>query len=184
MLPLVFFFPVPPRPRDGALDFSVEPASLAVVATNRVLGNSSAASSLDTAVKESAAAARDFFPAPRSQDGTLDFRIAPASPAAVATHGDSAQNSRADANCNTALRGDDALNRPSSTRDVPKPTPLAVSIRTNPDDRSSIATPSGVDARSPSARSARRMVRHALITANQVAAAQATAITSAASPRL
>ena len=58
---------------------------------------------------------------------------------------------------------------------------LAVSTRTNRDDRPSIATPTGVDARSRSACSARRMARHAVVTAIQVAEAQAAATATAAS---
>ena len=82
---------------------------------------------------------------------------------------------------NTAVRGGDIFNRPSSTGDVLKLTTLAVTTRANRDDRPSVAPPSGIDARSPSARSARRMARHALITAIQVAEAQAAATTPAAS---
>ena len=58
---------------------------------------------------------------------------------------------------------------------------LDVSTRTNRDDCISIAPPSGVDARSPSARSARRMALHTWITARQVAEAQAAAVATAAS---
>ena len=127
------------------------------------------------------AAAREMLPAPRPQDVTLDFSTTPVFPAAVATHGNSVENYRADANLNTTVRGGDAFNRPSSTGDVPKPTTLAVSTRTNRDDRPFIVTPSGVDARSPRVRSARRTARHALLTATQVAGTQAAATASAAS---
>ena len=84
-------FPAP-RPKDGTLNSGIEPASLAPLATNRdPSGNSCTASSFTASVQGSAATARDLFAAPRPQDGTLDFGIALALPAAVATHDDSAE---------------------------------------------------------------------------------------------
>ena len=79
---------------DDTLDFSIEPASLAAVATTK---NSAwqfrTAARFNTAVRGSDAAAREFFPAPHPQDGTLYFSLAPALPAAVVTHADSAGTS-------------------------------------------------------------------------------------------
>ena len=164
------------------MDFGISPALSTAVATHAdSAGTYITAASFDAAVRGSKTAAPGFFPAPRPQDGTLDFSIAPALPAAVATRDDSAEKHRADANFNTADQSGDAFTWPSSTGDAPKPTTLVVSTRTNRGNRLSIAPPSGVDARSPSARSARRMARHALITARQVAEAQAAATATTAS---
>ena len=54
-----------PRPQDGTQDFSIEPTSLAAVATNRDPGSSSTASSFTTAVRKSEAVAREDSPTPR-----------------------------------------------------------------------------------------------------------------------
>ena len=121
-------FPAP-RPQDGTLDFSIAPALPAAVAAHAdSAGNSSIAASFNAAVRGSDTAVRKTIPAPRPQGGTLGFRFAPLFPAAVATHAASAENSRADANFNTAVRGNDAFNRPSSTGDAGKPTTLAILI--------------------------------------------------------
>ena len=57
-------------------------------------------------------AACELFPVPRPQDGTLDFSLAPAFFAAVATNEDSAWNFSADVSFNTTVRGSDAFGRP------------------------------------------------------------------------
>ena len=86
-----------PSPQGGTLDFSIESASLPAVATftDKDPGHSSTASSFNTAVRGSDTTARENFPTPRPQDGTLDFGIDPLVPAAVATHADSARSSSA-----------------------------------------------------------------------------------------
>ena len=55
--------------------------------------------------------ARFFSPAPRPQDGNLDFSVAPTSLAAVATNEDSAWKFSAAASFNTAVRDRDAVTR-------------------------------------------------------------------------
>ena len=122
-----------------------------------------------------------MFPAPRPHDGTLEFSIAPVFPTAVATDYNSAENSRADANFNIAVGGDNALRGSSSTRDVPEPTALATNTRASRTDRPSIVTPSGVGARFLRACRARLMAHHALITAIQVTESQAAVTATAAS---
>lgn len=73
---------------------------------------------------------RDFFAAPRPQDGTLDFSIESAWLAVVATNEDSAKNVSEDASFKTAVKGSDdfTINSPFSTGDVEIPTTLAVSV--------------------------------------------------------
>ena len=113
----------------------------------------------------------------------MEFSIAPTIPAAVETRDDSAGKCRAEKNENTTVRRDDAYYSPSSTGDVPAANTLDVSTRTPSDDRISDAPPSRIDASFPGARSARRMARHALITAGKVAEARA-ADTVTAAPSL
>ena len=132
-----------PRPQDGTLDFSIEHAFLAAEATKQYSARKfSTATSFITVVSGSDAAACTLFPTRRAHDGIVDCSIAPALPAAVATHDESAENSPADANFNTTVGGEDALNKPSSTGDAQKPTTLAVSTqkdrRHRPDGRRSI----------------------------------------------
>jgi len=117
--------------------------------------NSRPDASFNTAARED-----DAFDRPSSTDV----------PTAVATRGDPVEHPRADESADTAARGDNALDRPSSIGDTPTPTTLAVSTHINRDSRHPITTPSRVEARSPSARSARRMARQALISAIQVLA--------------
>ena len=75
-----------PRPQDGKLDFGLAPALPAVMPTRAVSAeNSSTAASGDAAVRGSDKAACGYFPTPRPQDGTRDFGVAPALPAAVPT---------------------------------------------------------------------------------------------------
>ena len=99
---------------------------------------------------------------------------------------DPAWNFSADASFIITVRGSDAFIRAFGTVEVNKTTTLAVSTRTDREDRSddrpSIATPSVVDARSPSARSARRMARHTLTTAVQIAIQAAEAQAAAVAP--
>ena len=96
-------FPTP-LPRDGTMNFSSAPAFPAAVATHADFARTySTAARFDTAVRGSETAARVTFPAPRPQDGTLDFNIAPALPAAVATRDDSDGKCRADANYHLLL---------------------------------------------------------------------------------
>ena len=108
-----------PRPQDDTLDFSIEPVSLAAVATNRDPGNSSTASSFTTVVKRSDTVAREDFPTPRPQDGTLDFGIAPSLPATVATRAESAENSNTAASFDAGVRGSDMAAREK----IPTPHP-------------------------------------------------------------
>ena len=109
-----------PRPHDGTLHFSSAPAFPAAVATHAdSAGTYSTAAGFDTAVRGSETAARDFFPSPHPQDGTLESSAAPALPAPVTTRDDSAGKCRADANYNTVVRGDDAFISTCSTGDVP-----------------------------------------------------------------
>ena len=83
-------FPTP-RPQEGTLYFSSAPAFSAPVATHAdSAGTYSTAASFDIAVRGNETVAREFLPAPRPQDGALDFSIAPALPAAVATRDNSA----------------------------------------------------------------------------------------------
>ena len=108
MLLLVSFFRASPiSPQDVTLDFSIEPTSLAAVATNRCPGNSSTTLKFSTPVRGSDTAAREDFLTPRPQDGTLDFGIAPALPAAVTTRADSDENSSRTASFDAAVRGRD-----------------------------------------------------------------------------
>ena len=164
----MIFFPTP-RPKDGTLHFSGAPAFSAAVATHAdFAGTYSTPASFDAAVRGSETAVRETLPAPRPQDGTLDFSIAPALPAAVATRDDSAGKRRADVNFNTAAKRDDTSIAPLVPATYLLQTHLMLVPRTNRDDRISIAPPSGVNARSSSARSASRMARHALITADKL----------------
>ena len=174
-------FPTP-RPQHGTLHFSSAPAFSSAVATHGdSAGTYSTAASFETAVRGSETAARECFPVPRPQDGILEFSMAPTLPAAVATRDDFAGKCRAEKKNSTAVGKDDVFYSPPSTGDVPAPNTLDVSTRTNRDDGIAIAPPSGVDARSSSSRRARRMARHALITAGQVAEAQAATTVIAAS---
>ena len=100
------FFSVP-ESHDDKLDFSIEPDSLAAVATNRAPGNSSTALSCTTSVRASDIAARDLFPTTRPQDGTLNFGMAPALRAAVTTRAVSAESSCTAASVDAAVRGSD-----------------------------------------------------------------------------
>ena len=93
------------------MDFSIEPASLAAVATNRYPGHFSTASSFNSSFRGSDAAAHEEFPMPRPPDGTLDFGIAPALPAAMTTRADSAGNCSTGASFNAAVRGSDMAAR-------------------------------------------------------------------------
>ena len=109
--PLVIFFPTP-SPQAGTLQLSIAPALSAAVATHAdSAGTSSTAASFDAAVRGSEAAAREKSPAPRPKGGTLNFSIAPAFPAAVATGDDSAGKIRAGANFNTSVRRGDAFTK-------------------------------------------------------------------------
>ena len=83
------FFPTP-RPHDGTLIFGIAPEFPAAVPTRASSAeNPSTAASFDAAVRESDMAARDLFPTPRPQHGTLHFSGAPAFSSAVATDADS-----------------------------------------------------------------------------------------------
>ena len=93
------------------MDFSIGPASLAAVTTSRDPGNSSTASSFNSAVRGSDTTAREEFPTPRPQDDKLDFGIASAFPAAVTTRADSAGNSRTAVSFDAAIRGSDMAAR-------------------------------------------------------------------------
>ena len=79
---------------------------------------------------------RDFFLSLAHKTAHWIFSVAPALSAVVVTRVDAYLNA-------TAVRGDDAFSRPSSTGGVQKPT-----TRTNrggpPNDRPSISTPSSV----------------------------------------
>ena len=96
--------------------------------------------------------ARDMFPAPRLQDGTLDSSFEPAFLAVVATNEDSIWNFGYDAKFHIAVRGSDTFPRPFRTGDLTKTRTPAASTRTDigdrPDDRPSIVIPSGVGTRS------------------------------------
>lgn len=75
---------------------------------------------------------RDPFPAPRPQDGALDFKIEPAFLAVVYHNEDSSRESSPEASFNTAVRKSDALNRRFVTGDVAKIQPhlLLVHVQT------------------------------------------------------
>ena len=99
-----------PRPQDGTLDFSIAPALPAAVTTRaNSAERSSTAASFNAGVRGSDAA-RGKFPTPRPQDGTLDFGIAPALPAAVTTRAVSSVSSTA-ASFDAAVRGSDMAAR-------------------------------------------------------------------------
>ena len=121
-----------------------------------------------------------IFPAPRLRDGTLDFSIALALPAAVATHAASSKDSRVNANINSVVRGGDAFNRPSNTGDVPdQPHLLLLHVQTV-----TIALISRHLLESMLAPQAlvvlARMARHALFAAIQVAEGHTAATASSA----
>ena len=100
-----------PRPQDGTQDFSIESTSLAAVAANRDPGNCSTASSFPTTVRRSKATAREDFPTPCPQDGTLDFGIAPALPGDVTTRASSAENYSTVASADAPVRGSNTAAR-------------------------------------------------------------------------
>ena len=99
-------FPAP-RPQDGTPDFSIESTSLAAAATSRGPSSSSTASNFTAADRKSDAVAREYSPTPRSQDGTLDFGIAPALPAAVPAHAVSAEKSSTATSFDAGVKGSD-----------------------------------------------------------------------------
>ena len=81
-----------PRSQDGTLDVGIAPALRTAVATRAVsTDNSNTAASYDVAVRGSDMAAREMFTTPCPHDGTLDFGISPALPAAVPTRAVSAE---------------------------------------------------------------------------------------------
>ena len=96
-----------PESHDDTLDFSIETASLAAVAANE---NSAwqfrNAARYNTAVRGSDVAAHEIFPAPRPQNGTLDFSIEPAPLAAASTNRDPGNSSTASSFI-TDVRGSD-----------------------------------------------------------------------------
>ena len=102
-----------PRSHDGTLDFGIAPALPAAVPARTVsAGISSTAASFDGAVGGSDMVARDFFPAPRPQDGIVVFGIAPALPAAAPTLAVSAGNSSTASSFDAAVRESDTDARP------------------------------------------------------------------------
>ena len=101
-----------PESHDDTLDLSIKPPTLAAVAANEDSAwKFRTAARFNTAVKRGDAAARDIVSAPRPQDGTLDFGIAPALPAAMTTRAVSAEHSSTAASDDTAVTGSDMVAR-------------------------------------------------------------------------